>query len=59
LSVLGKRLPERLPSTAALRRHVQTHGTHRNRQGKGVTWQFTAVDARIKLQRLYPSIEGG
>jgi hypothetical protein len=58
LSVLGKRLPDRIPSIAALTRHVKAQEKQRNRQGKGVTWQFTTADARIKLQRLYPSVEG-
>ncbi|HEV2293892.1 MAG TPA: IS630 family transposase, partial [Tepidisphaeraceae bacterium] len=29
----------------------------RNRSGSGVNWRFTTVDARIKLKRLYPTIE--
>jgi hypothetical protein len=28
----------------------------RNRKQKGVDWQFTTADARIKLKRLYPEI---
>jgi hypothetical protein len=28
----------------------------RNQTQKGVDWQFTTADARIKLKRLYPSI---
>jgi len=30
---------------------------HRNDQQRGVDWQFTAKDARIKLKRLYPQIQ--
>jgi hypothetical protein len=30
--------------------------TQRNQSEKGVDWQFTAADARIKLKRLYPII---
>jgi hypothetical protein len=29
----------------------------RNRAARGCDWQFTAHDARVKLKRLYPSIE--
>ena len=29
----------------------------RNQKQKGVDWQFTTKDARIKLKRLYPVIE--
>lgn len=57
LSVLGKRLPERVPSRAALARHVKAHERQRNRQKRGASWQFTAADARIKLRRLYPTNE--
>ena len=31
--------------------------TARNAQQKGVDWQFTTADARIKLKRLYPRIQ--
>jgi hypothetical protein len=30
----------------------------RNESGGTVDWQFTTADARIKLKRLYPNIEG-
>ncbi|MDR0473360.1 MAG: IS630 family transposase, partial [Treponema sp.] len=30
--------------------------TQRNKYQKGVDWQFSAKDARIKLKRLYPLI---
>jgi hypothetical protein len=30
---------------------------HRNLNPKGVDWQFTTADARIKLKRLYPQIQ--
>ena len=57
LSALGKRLPRRLPDAAALARHVAAVERDRNRAGRGCDWQFTATDARVKLKRLYPSIE--
>jgi hypothetical protein len=28
--------------------------TERNHQRRGIAWQFTSRDARIKLERLYP-----
>ncbi len=31
--------------------------SHRNNKNAKVNWQFTTDDARIKLSRLYPSIE--
>ena len=30
---------------------------YRNRRQKGIDWQFTFSDARLKLKRLYPVIE--
>ena len=57
LSALGKRLPARAPDAAALARHVAAVERDRNRAGRGCDWQFTAADARVKLKRLYPSIE--
>ncbi len=36
---------------------VATWQTDRNAAGTKVNWQFTTADARIKLQRLYPSFE--
>ena len=57
LSALGKRLPRRVPDAAALARHVAAVERDRNRAGRGCDWQFTAADARVKLKRLYPSID--
>ena len=57
LSVLGKRLKERLGDRAALADACAAFERERNRAGKGVDWQFTTEDARVKLKRLYPAIE--
>lgn len=56
-SVLGKRLPGRLPNLPCLARHCAAIKRERNHQGAGVDWQFTAAKARIKLKRLYPSLQ--
>ena len=47
-------LSRRLVSEAALRRHVEAVEPERNAQRRGISWQFTARDARRKLKRLYP-----
>lgn len=47
-------LSRRLESEEALRRQVSAVETERNRQKRGITWQFTTRDARRKLERLYP-----
>ncbi len=58
-SVVGKRLPDRVPDTSCLAAHCAAIERERNRLGASVNWQFTTADARIKLRRLYPSIEVG
>jgi hypothetical protein len=57
LSVLGRSLPDRVPDAATLAAHATALATERNAAGKGCDWQFRTTDARIKLKRLYPSIE--
>jgi hypothetical protein len=37
-----------------LNRELNAWHTRRNHMQKGVDWQFTTADARIKLKRLYP-----
>jgi len=39
-----------------MRKEVSTWVSQRNRESRGVNWQFTTQDARIKLSRLYPII---
>jgi len=56
-SVVGKRLPTRLGDVQSLAAHCTAIERERNRLGVGVDWQFTAAGARIKLKRLYPSIQ--
>lgn len=58
LSVLnGQCLDRRVGSMDELTREVAAWEADRNRAKGRVVWQFTAADARIKLHRLYPSIE--
>jgi hypothetical protein len=49
-----KALPRLLEDEAALRRQVVAVEAERNTQRRGIGWQFTSRDARIKLERLYP-----
>jgi len=42
---------------AALRTETRTWGQTRNEKQKGVDWQFTTDDARIKLKNLYPQVQ--
>ena len=58
LSVLSRHcLRNRTGSITALRRKVTPWSNERNRRQRGVDWQFTTNDARIKLKRLYPHIQ--
>lgn len=48
-ALLGKRIP----SIDALNDRLSAWSLNRNTVQKGVDWQFSAVDARIKLKHLY------
>lgn len=50
-------LDRRIPDRETLERETQAWYCERNRQQKGVDWQFSTADARIRLKRLYPTIE--
>lgn len=50
-------LDRRIPDIQTLRNETTIWAKQRNQQQKGVDWQFTTGDARIKLKRLYPLIE--
>lgn len=49
----GRRIPDR----ASLARELLAWERRRNRKRATIDWRFTMDDARIKLKRLYPSIE--
>jgi hypothetical protein len=58
LSVLGRQcLDRRIESIERLASECEMWNVDRNILQKGVDWQFTAADARIKLKRLYPQIK--
>lgn len=57
LSVVGRRLAERVGSMKELSRQLAAMEQQRNDAAKGVDWQFNIDKARIKLKRLYPSFE--
>ena len=56
-SALSRDLPDRVASKATLRRHVVAWQRRRNTTVTKADWQFTTADARIKLRKLYPTIE--
>jgi len=53
IQCLGK---SRIPSIAQLNKNLTAWHTIRNKNQKGVDWQFTTTDARIKLKSLYPVV---
>jgi hypothetical protein len=50
-------LDRRIPDLETLRAETHQWEQRRNASQKGVDWQFSAHDARIKLKRLYPQIQ--
>ena len=58
LSVLSRQcLDRRVPDFATLAAEVAAWEAQRNAAGGTVVWRFTTADARIKLKRLYPSLQ--
>ena len=58
LSVLARDLPERVGTRTALEQRISAWEQRRNRTGVKADWQFTTAEARIKLRKLYPTVEG-
>jgi len=58
LGILGRQcLSRRIDNVHDLRREAKAWKAARNKAGAKADWQFTTADARIKLKRLYPSIQ--
>jgi hypothetical protein len=58
LSVLsGQCLDQRIPDPPRLEHETAAWEAARNAAKATVNWRFTTTDARIKLKRLYPSID--
>lgn len=57
LSVLSRQcLDRRIPDQESLRREVAAWEGRRNRAKTTIDWRFTTADARIKLKKLYPTL---
>lgn len=50
-------LDRRIPDATTLQAQITAWQDRRNAAGGRVHWRFTTADARIKLRRLYPSIQ--
>lgn len=58
LGILSRQcLSRRIDNIDDLRREAKAWEVVRDSAGTKVNWQFTTADARIKLRRLYPSID--
>ena len=58
LNVLtGQCLGRRIDNIKEVRQEAYAWQEYRNNKEAKVNWQFTAKDARIKLSRLYPTLE--
>jgi len=55
--LLGQGLNRRIDNIEKVMSEASVWQSHRNNKNAKVNWQFTTDDARIKLSRLYPSIE--
>ena len=57
-SVLSRQcLDRRVPDRATLEREIAAWQDRRNATAGPIDWRFTTSDARIKLKRLYPSVD--
>jgi transposase len=58
LSILSRQcLNQRIPDPEQLRREVRAWRDRRNQAETPMIWRFKTEDARIRLARLYPSLE--
>jgi hypothetical protein len=58
LNVLtGQCLNRRLDDIDVVRREVEAWEQYRDNKNAKINWQFTTPDARIKLSRLYPTLD--
>jgi len=58
LSAFERDLPQRVGDRVAMAAHVSAWETRRNGAKVKADWQFTTADARVKLRKLYPTIDG-
>lgn len=55
--LMGQCLAGRIPDIEKVKVQVEAWQTVRNNKNAKINWQFTAEDARVKLRRLYPTLE--
>jgi hypothetical protein len=57
LSAFARDLPDRVGDKQAMQEHNSAWESRRNGSKVKVNWQFSTSDARIKLRKLYPTID--
>lgn len=58
LSILSRQcLNRRIPDQETLKKQVATWQENRNAIARPMEWRFTTEDARIKLEKLYPTLQ--
>ena len=55
--LIGQSIGRRIDNIKEVRRQATAWQKHRNNKEARVNWQFTAEDARIKLSRLYTTLD--
>jgi hypothetical protein len=55
--LIGQCLSRRIEDIQVVRKEVRAWQLSRNTKGAKVNWRFTSSKARIKLKRLYPTLE--
>jgi hypothetical protein len=50
-------LSRRIPDKPTLKKEVASWERHRNKHHAKADWQFTTLNARVRLKRLYPQFE--
>ena len=60
LSALARQcLARRIADMPTLKKEIRSWVNKRNHSSTKIDWRFTTADARIKLRKLYPSIDAG
>jgi len=54
--LMGQCLNRRIDNLETMKNEVDAWQAHRNNKEAKINWRFTCKDARVKLQKLYPSI---
>jgi len=55
--LMGQCLNRRIDNIEKMQKEVKAWQTHRNNKEAKINWQFNCEEARVKLLRLYPSIQ--